>query len=183
MLIGPRMGESANPRIGTPVANGAANGFVIGAGQQPGSQSLKPAAQPGTQPDTNATVGSSGSGRAALASDPRLVTAAHQFEAAMMKELLAPLEQNKGMLGEDDSEDSGSNEALQSFASDALGQALSEHGGIGIATSVLHKLAGTGSRKNGVGGAESVSTGTGNHSGNPAVIGKPNWNTPKTPIQ
>uniref|UniRef100_E6PZE5 Uncharacterized protein n=1 Tax=mine drainage metagenome TaxID=410659 RepID=E6PZE5_9ZZZZ len=77
-------------------------------------------------------------------------------------------------MGDDDSEDVGSNSALQSFAWDALGQALSEHGGIGIATSVLHKLGGASSRKNGGGKAESVSTGTGNHSGNSTVIGKPN---------
>ena len=76
-------------------------------------------------------------------SDPRLNTAAHQFEAAMMQELLGPLtKQMEGMDGltEDEDDDGGSNQALTSFASEALGEALSLHGGFGIADSVLKKL-------------------------------------------
>ncbi len=76
------------------------------------------------------------------ATDPRLETAAHQFEAAMMQELLGPLtkqmEGMDGMTGDED--DDGTNQALTSFASEALGEALSLHGGFGIASSVLKKL-------------------------------------------
>jgi Rod binding domain-containing protein len=70
---------------------------------------------------------------------PRLVRAAHEFEAAMMKELMAPLQSGHDILG-GDSDDEGSSTALSSFASDALGKAVSEHGGFGIAKSIIHQL-------------------------------------------
>jgi Rod binding domain-containing protein len=70
---------------------------------------------------------------------PKLVGAAHDFEASMMKELLAPLQPGEDSLsGGDDSE--GSSSALAAFASEALGKAISEHGGLGIASSILHQL-------------------------------------------
>lgn len=83
---------------------------------------------------------------------PRLVKAAHEFEAAMMKELMAPLTSGKDLLGNGD--DQGSSSALTSFAQEALGKALSEHGGFGIATSIIHQL-----------------SANGNHSGNSPVPG------------
>lgn len=64
---------------------------------------------------------------------PRLVEAAHEFEAQLMKELLRPMTAG-------DDEESGSDGALQDFAGQALGQALSKRGGFGIATSILHRL-------------------------------------------
>jgi Rod binding domain-containing protein len=70
------------------------------------------------------------------AAQPYLVKAAHEFEAAMMKELLSPLESN-----EDDGAQ-GSTAALTSFAGEALGKALSERGGFGIATRILDQIAG-----------------------------------------
>jgi Rod binding domain-containing protein len=90
---------------------------------------------------------------------PRLVSAAHEFEAAMMKELMAPLEQGHELGGNDDDE-GGSTSALGSFAGEALGKAISEHGGFGVAKSILHQL----------------STGS-NHSGKPAVLSNPNGTT------
>ena len=86
-------------------------------------------------------------------SQPRLVKAAHEFEAAMMKELLAPLQAGHDPLG-GDGDEGGSNSALGSFAGEALGKAISEHGGFGIARSILQKL----------------SSGS-NHSGNSPVPG------------
>jgi len=74
----------------------------------------------------------------AIAPSPRLVSAAHEFEAAMMKELMAPLEPGHDLLGADGEEDSSS--ALDSFAGEALGKAISEHGGFGIAKAILHQL-------------------------------------------
>ena len=68
---------------------------------------------------------------------PRLVKAAHEFEAQLMKELLSPMTHTIGM--EDDSE-SGSAGALADFASGALGQALSMRGGLGIADSIIRSL-------------------------------------------
>jgi Rod binding domain-containing protein len=73
---------------------------------------------------------------------PRLVRAAHEFEAQMMKELLKPLSSGSGLTGEDE----GSGSALGEFASEALGRALSEGGGLGIANSVVHDLSRSGIR-------------------------------------
>jgi Rod binding domain-containing protein len=85
---------------------------------------------------------------------PRLVKAAHEFEAAMMKELMAPLEPGHGSI-EGENDDSGSSSALSSFAGEALGKALSEHGGFGIAKSIIRQL-----------------TAASNHSGNTPVPAK-----------
>ena len=93
---------------------------------------------------------------------PRLVSAAHEFEAAMMKELIAPLQPGHDLLGGENEE--GSASALGSFAGEALGKAISEHGGLGIAKSILHQL-----------DRES------NHSGNPAVPGDLSGTHPNSP--
>jgi Rod binding domain-containing protein len=58
----------------------------------------------------------------------------------MMKELLKPLTSTNGLNGEDDDAASGSDSALGEFASEALGQGLSEHGGFGIASSIVRRL-------------------------------------------
>jgi Rod binding domain-containing protein len=79
---------------------------------------------------------------------PRLVKAAHEFEAQMMKELLEPLNHSTSLLGADGDDDSGDSSgsagALGEFASEALGKALSEGGGFGIATSIVKQLSKTG---------------------------------------
>jgi len=84
---------------------------------------------------------------------PRLVRAAHEFEAQMMKELLAPMTGHSALTGgEDDSDaDLGSGGALGEFATEALGRALSERGGFGIAEHIVRDLS---------------------HSGNSSVTGK-----------
>jgi Rod binding domain-containing protein len=71
---------------------------------------------------------------------PRLLRAAHEFEGQMMKELLKPMTNGNTLNGEDSNEDSGSGGALGEFASEALGQALSEHGGFGIADRIVREL-------------------------------------------
>ena len=87
--------------------------------------------------------GISGLGSASMQStsstpQPRLVNAAHEFEAQMMKELLKPMTASDGLTGsEDGSDDSGSTGALGEFASEALGRALSDKGGLGIANRIL----------------------------------------------
>ena len=78
----------------------------------------------------------------------------------MMKELMAPLESGKDILGDDD-EDSGSESALRSFAAESLGKAISERGGFGIAKGIIHQLSHT---KTVVHGTDGLTTG--NHSGN-----------------
>jgi Rod binding domain-containing protein len=74
-------------------------------------------------------------------SQMRLVSAAHEFEAQMMKELLKPMTSKDGLSGDEDEDAiSGSTGALGEFASEALGRALSEHGGLGIANSIVKGL-------------------------------------------
>jgi len=76
---------------------------------------------------------------------PRLVKASHEFEAQMMKELLKPLSSNAGFMGSDDDADTGSNAALGEYATEALGQALSNHGGLGLANRIVQDLSRRGS--------------------------------------
>lgn len=78
-----------------------------------------------------------------IAPPPRqLVRAAHEFEAQMMKELLKPLTSNQAP-GDEDA-DSGSAAILGQFGAEALGRALSEHGGVGIATEIVRSLSSSG---------------------------------------
>lgn len=70
----------------------------------------------------------------------RIVHAAHEFEAQMMKELLKPMTASDGLTGEESDSTSGSGGAIGEFASESLGQALSVAGGLGIASSILHSL-------------------------------------------
>jgi Rod binding domain-containing protein len=80
------------------------------------------------------------------------VRAAHEFEAQMMKELLKPMTAGGSLTGEDDGADadlssgSGSGSALSEFASEALGKALSERGGFGIADRIVRDLSHSGNR-------------------------------------
>lgn len=77
---------------------------------------------------------------------PRLVTAAHDFEAMMLKELLKPM--TESATGEEESEgDLGSGSALGEFASEALGRALSQQGGFGIAHRIIGALSSSSNRK------------------------------------
>lgn len=80
------------------------------------------------------------------ADDPRLKSAAHEFEASLMEEFLKPLQhdplfapdKSDGSGSDDDTDDdSGSSGALMSFGSEAMARAISERGGFGIATKIL----------------------------------------------
>jgi len=77
-------------------------------------------------------------GEAAAHPEPRLVKAAHEFEAQLMKELLTPMTHAVG--ADNDDADSGSGGALADFAAESLGQALSLHGGLGIADGIIRNL-------------------------------------------
>lgn len=74
------------------------------------------------------------------APDPRLKPAAHEFEACLMKEFLAPLQHDAlfadGKDG-DSEEGEGSGSALMNFGSEALAKAISERGGFGIAAKII----------------------------------------------
>jgi Rod binding domain-containing protein len=79
------------------------------------------------------------------ADNPRLKSAAHEFEASLMQEFLKPLQHDalfsSGETGSDTdsdaNEDSGSDGALMSFGSQAMAKEISERGGFGIATKIL----------------------------------------------
>ncbi|MGH9598829.1 MAG: hypothetical protein ACRD27_03130 [Terracidiphilus sp.] len=88
-------------------------------------------------------------GQAATATpSPKLVRAAHEFEGMMMSELLKPMTEGDALAGDDGDSDSGagSGGALSSFASEALGQALSQGGGLGIANEIVHSLSHSGNQ-------------------------------------
>lgn len=95
---------------------------------------------------TMAVTGSAASSAQATP-QPRLVRAAHEFEAQMMEELLKPLTGTSGLDGEDDDSATGSGGALGLFASEALGRGLSEQGGFGIANSIVRELTPAGNKK------------------------------------
>jgi Rod binding domain-containing protein len=88
------------------------------------------------------TAGQTAGLAAAATPQPRLVRAAHEFEAQMMKELMKPLNRGSSLTGADADadDDSGSTGALGEFASEALGRALSERGGFGIAAGIVKQL-------------------------------------------
>ena len=79
------------------------------------------------------------------AAQPRLVRAAHEFEAQMMKELRRPMTSANALTGEDDDEGGGG--ALGEFASEALGRALSEQGGFGMANRIIADLSHSGNQR------------------------------------
>lgn len=92
-----------------------------------------------------AAVVSTASTASQAAPQPRLVRAAHEFEAQMMKELLKPMTSGAA-IGEDDDSGAGSTGALGEFASEALGTALSAKGGFGIAHRIVADLSHSGTQ-------------------------------------
>ncbi len=101
-------------------------------------------------------------GQGGDAPQPRLVRAAHEFEGQMMKELLKPMTGGDALTGAEDGDSdsgAGSEGALGEFASEALGQALSQRGGFGIADKIVKILSQSGHQQ---GGAKV----TGNRHGN-----------------
>jgi Rod binding domain-containing protein len=70
----------------------------------------------------------------------------------MMKELLKPMTDGDALTGAEDGDSdsgAGSEGALGEFASEALGQALSQRGGFGIADKIVKELSHSGHRHGG----------------------------------
>ena len=89
---------------------------------------------------------------------PRLIKAAHEFEAQLMKELMAPLTRGSsvpgvGGIADEADQESGSAGALGEFAAEALGQALSAAGGFGIANRILGEIGHAGAHTSNRGGS------------------------------
>jgi len=87
-----------------------------------------------------------GSADSGIRPQPRLVRAAHEFEAQMMKELMKPMTAGDALTSEDNESDAGAGGALGEFASEALGRALSEQGGFGIANQIVQDLSHSGNK-------------------------------------
>ena len=87
------------------------------------------------------------SNTASTTPQPRLVHAAHEFEAQMMKELLKPMTASNGLDGQEGDTASGSSGALGQFATEALAQGISQQGGFGVATSIIHQLSHSGTKQ------------------------------------
>ncbi len=92
-----------------------------------------------------AISGRSLTGKAEDAPSPRLARAAHQFEGMIMDELLKPMTNGDALSDADEDSDSGagSGGALSDFATETLGQSLSERGGLGIANRIIQRLSHT----------------------------------------
>ena len=76
----------------------------------------------------------------AFSDNPKLKSAAHEFEASLMQEFLKPLQHDPLFDSGDEGGTGvggGSSGALMSFGSEALAKAISERGGFGIATKIL----------------------------------------------
>lgn len=98
---------------------------------------------------TTVAAGSAVQGVSQTAPQPRLVRAAHEFEAQMMKELLKPMTGGDGLTGGGEEDGSGAGSALGEFAAEALGRTLSERGGLGIANSIVKDLSHSGNQVEG----------------------------------
>ena len=82
--------------------------------------------------------------------EPRLVRAAHEFEAQMMKELLEPLTRRTAW-DEGEAEESG---ILGDYARESLAGALSANGGFGIADQIVGALSRSGNRSENLWGSK-----------------------------
>lgn len=80
--------------------------------------------------------GAAASGRV----DPRLRPAAREFEASMMKELLEPMQHDALFGDEDGASSDGGMDTLASLRTQSLAEAISNHGGFGIASRILEQI-------------------------------------------
>ena len=85
-----------------------------------------------------------GAGASAAMPSPRLVRAAHEFEAQLMKELLRPMTESGSLTGDDDGDGSDGTGTLGEFASESLAGALSASGGFGIANRIVAEVSRSG---------------------------------------
>jgi Rod binding domain-containing protein len=117
---------------------------------------------------TMSVTGSVAAGQGAIATHaappPRLVRAAHEFEAQLMKELLRPMTESGSLMGDDEA-DTGGAGTLGEFASESLAGALSASGGFGIANRILGEVSrsGNSSKVSPVTGMYNIDTGISAH--------------------
>lgn len=81
------------------------------------------AAQSATTPDT--------------AQHRKLVDAAHQFEAIFLQQMMKPFAADKDKEDGDEDSDSGGSGTYQSLGVESMARAISQAGGLGIASSIV----------------------------------------------
>ena len=70
----------------------------------------------------------------------KLVDAAQQFEAAMLQELLKPMQHGQDSWGGELKSDDSASDTISSFGTEAIAKAISKGGGFGIAKQVVSKV-------------------------------------------
>ena len=70
----------------------------------------------------------------------KLVDAAQQFEAAMLQELLKPMQHGQSSWGGEEKSDDTASDTISSFGTEAIAKAISKGGGFGIAKQVVSKV-------------------------------------------
>jgi len=77
---------------------------------------------------------------------PKAVRAAHEFEAQMMAELFKPLTSPDEPMESEEDNSSDAGGPLGQFAGEALAEAVSQHGGLGIANLILKNFSRSGNQ-------------------------------------
>jgi flagellar protein FlgJ len=70
----------------------------------------------------------------------KLVDAAQQFEAAMLQELLKPMQHSQGSWESDEKTDDTTFDTMSSFGTETMAKAISKGGGFGIARKVISQV-------------------------------------------
>lgn len=77
--------------------------------------------------------------------NPKLESAAHEFEASLMKEFLKPLLEDSLFSDTSDSDSSAwSEDTLMSYGAETMAKGISEQGGFGVASQILKHFETTG---------------------------------------
>jgi Rod binding domain-containing protein len=70
----------------------------------------------------------------------KLADAAQQFEAAMLQELLKPMQHGQSSWGGEEKNDDTASDTISSFGTEAIAKAISKGGGLGIAKQIVSKV-------------------------------------------
>ena len=89
----------------------------------------------------DATIASRAPATASGTKDPKLVSAAQQFESMMLQEMLKPMRSGEDSWGGDDEKSSDSSmDTISSFGTEAVATAISKGGGLGVARQVIQQV-------------------------------------------
>ena len=123
--------------------------------QQSGSKAALKSPQAGL-PLTPATTGSAGislAGGTDAAKSAKLASAAHEFEAMMVNELMKPLKFGQAETVDDGADDTGggAEDLVRGFATEAMSKALAANGGFGLAKQIVRQVSDEHDRRGGKG--------------------------------